>query len=166
MHESKPKTIWFYFSIILSIVSVAALLYFAYVFLNKITNHKETTVVVVMLSFVGLIATYSLFQAFKNQYKGVALDTQMDEISKLIPQKPTTWFLMLLPLLLPLLAYIYSLLLTFLVSLVSILFGVLKEETVRIISRGISIVALVSSIGTAVGLWKQVKRTMQSSKTK
>ncbi len=163
MHKSKLKTTWFLFNVMLSFVSVAALMYFTYVFLNRITDHKATTSVVVILSLVGVIYAYAIFRAIANYYRGVTLECQIDEISKFIPQKPTIWFLILLPLLLPLFAYIYSFLLTLLVSLASIPFGVLSEKSARMIARSVSIVALLFSVGTSIGLWKRVKKTMRSS---
>ncbi len=134
-------------------------MYFTYLFFNKITDYKSTTFVFLAIIYVPLL--YGIYRTLKKQYQGATIESQMEDISKLIPRKPTTLFILLLPMLFPIFAIIYSLPLTFLISLVLTPSGTTEE--VHKISYFVLITSLILSIVTIIWIWKRIKRNMITS---
>ena len=81
----------------------------------------------------------------------------MERMEKLIPKSPKFWFWLLIPLLLPLFAYIYCIPITLLVWLGLLPFGEAGSRHVDRIMPFARGLCIVFSLGTILWLWRMVK---------
>ncbi len=161
MALSIDKVIWSTIYAVAGLISFGATLYLLYILMTSgfgMSADKATilTSIVAAISLPAIV--YGSYGAIRIKCFGETIDMQVDKIARLIPKSPKSFFLFLIPLLLPTFAYLYSIVLTLFIWIILLPFGKRVEKYPEYSSYAILVIALFFAIATVIGLWRRIKR--------
>lgn len=119
----------------------------------------KTITLIAIIAIISLPAVvYGIYGAIRIKCFGETMDMRMDKIANLIPKSPNSFFLFLIPLLLPTFVYLYSIVFTLFIWIILLPFGKSVEKYPEYLAYATLVVALFFGFATVIGLWRRVKR--------
>ena len=161
MFSTGYKVIWSILYILLGCTVFMGALYLFHRLLSSGfgVNPDQSFILVLLSGIISFPAiTYGCYGAIRIKCFGESFESRLEKIARMVPHTPKALFWYLAPLLFPVFIYIYSVVLTLLISILTLPFGSVAETYSVFLSWGILAMAVFFALATIIGLWQRIKR--------
>lgn len=159
MQKSNSKIVKYHVFIGGIIVAIAVLTYLFHLFLTKVLGASFSPVALILFIIIlGSSFSFSIHGYYKKIFRGQSLDTSDEGIETIIPQSPRLYFVLLIPLLFPLFAYIYNLCISLGVFFMLLLFWNLTDAHLKFIANIMIAISCALSFLTLRWIWREMKK--------